>query len=75
MKVRGCKDVAVIATKTYVIGDQPGNGTYRCCQCGKYVARLLSPEEQLPPCENCGSNEHVRYKAEDREAKQSHGPK
>lgn len=64
----------MIATDTYAIGDQPGNGTYRCCQCGEYMARLLGPEEQLPPCENCGSSDAVRYKTEDREANQSHGP-
>jgi DNA-directed RNA polymerase subunit RPC12/RpoP len=74
MKCKCWKEETLIATDTYSIGDQPGNGTYRCSQCGKYVAKLLSPEEQLPPCENCGSSDHVRYKAEDREAKQSHGP-
>lgn len=65
----------MIATSPLCIGEQPGNGCYRCCKCGSYVARLLSPEEQLPPCENCGSAEDVRYQAEDNEASQSHGPR
>lgn len=64
----------MLATQTFSIGDQPGNGTYRCTQCKTYVTRLLGPEEQLPPCENCGSNEDVRYQPEDQEAVQSHGP-
>ena len=64
----------MIATKSFSIGDQPGSGCYRCTNCGKYVARLLGPEEQLPPCENCGSSGGVHYHAEDKEATQSHGP-
>ena len=64
----------MLTTETFAIGDQPGNGSYRCCKCGEYVARLLGPEEQLPPCEKCGSTEDVRYRPEDKEAKQSHGP-
>jgi DNA-directed RNA polymerase subunit RPC12/RpoP len=64
----------MLATKTFAIGDQPGNGSYRCSKCGTYVAQLLSPEEQLPPCENCGSDDDVRYQPEDKEAAQSHGP-
>lgn len=58
----------------FSIGDQPGTGNYRCCKCGTYIASLLSPEKQLPPCENCGSGEDVQYEAQDKEAKQSHGP-
>jgi hypothetical protein len=64
----------MIATARYSIGEQPGNGSYRCCKCGTYVARLLSPEEQLPPCENCGSAEDVQYRPEDKEATQSKCP-
>jgi hypothetical protein len=64
----------MLTTQTFAIGDQPGNGCYRCCKCGNYIARLLGPEEQLPPCENCGSADDVRYQVEDKEATQSHGP-
>jgi hypothetical protein len=61
-------------TKTFAIGDQPGNGSYRCRKCRIYIATLLSPEEQLPPCERCGSADDVHYQPEDKEATQSHGP-
>jgi DNA-directed RNA polymerase subunit RPC12/RpoP len=64
----------MLAIQGYAIGEQPGNGAYRCSKCGTYVAQLLSPDEQLPPCEKCGSADDVRYLPEDREATQSHGP-
>ena len=64
----------MITATNFSIGDQPGNGCYRCVKCGQYVARLLGPEEQLPPCEICGSSEGVFYRPEDKEATQSHGP-
>ncbi|MDZ4656994.1 MAG: hypothetical protein SH868_05375 [Bythopirellula sp.] len=64
----------MLTTTQFSIGEQPGNGSYRCSKCGTYVARLLGPEEQLPPCENCGSAKDVRYQVEDEEATQSHGP-
>lgn len=64
----------MLATSEFAIGEQPGNGCYRCCKCHSYVAQLLGPEEQLPPCEKCGSAEDVRYKAADGEACDSHGP-
>jgi DNA-directed RNA polymerase subunit RPC12/RpoP len=64
----------MLATTSFSVGEQPGSGEYRCCKCGTYVARLLGPEEQLPPCENCGSADDVRYQAKDNEASQSHGP-
>ena len=59
---------------TYKIGSQPGNGKYLCQRCHKYVAQLLGPEEQLPPCEECGSDDSVEYCAIDKEAYTSHGP-
>lgn len=59
---------------TLRIGDQPGNGKYRCAKCGKYVATLLHPTEQLPPCKNCNSAPDVRYRADNQEAAASHGP-
>lgn len=62
-------------TAVYHIGDQPGNGRYRCQSCGEYVAQLLGPEEQLPPCERCGSEGGVTYRADNEEANESHGPK
>jgi hypothetical protein len=64
----------MLATSQFAIGEQPGNGCYRCCKCHSYVAQLLGPEEQLPPCEKCGSAGDVRYKAADGEACDSHGP-
>lgn len=64
----------MLATDSFAIGEQPGNGNYRCCKCRTYVAQLLSPEEQLPPCERCGSAGDVRYQAEGTEAAHSHGP-
>jgi hypothetical protein len=56
------------------IGDQPGTGNYRCTKCGEFVAELLHPAEQLPPCENCGANAEVHYQVDNREAAVSHGP-
>jgi hypothetical protein len=60
--------------EAFRIGDQPGNGKYRCQKCGTYVATLLHPTEQLPPCKNCDSAPDVRYRAENQEAAISHGP-
>lgn len=60
--------------RTYAISEQPGSGQYRCQKCQKFVTVLLGPEEQLPPCGNCGSDKAVRYAAEDTEAEISHGP-
>lgn len=59
---------------SYYVGEQPGNGRYVCQKCGEYVAELLGPTEQLPPCENCGSDTDVSYCEADQEAKISHGP-
>ena len=60
--------------ETFRIGDQPGTGDYRCLKCGKYVASLLKPEDQIPPCKNCDSAPDVRYEVENREAAVSRGP-
>ena len=59
---------------TLSIGDQPGTGNYRCTKCGDFVAELLNPSAQLPPCENCGAEPDVRYEVDNREAAVSHGP-
>jgi hypothetical protein len=58
---------------SYAIGDTAGTGSYRCCKCQAYVAVLMGPEDQLPPCENCGSDDDVRYEPIDEDAEQSHG--
>jgi hypothetical protein len=61
-------------TTTHSIGDQPGTGNYRCTLCGQFVAELLQPKDQLPPCENCGCDPAVQYEVDNREAATSHGP-
>jgi hypothetical protein len=61
-------------SETFRIGEQPGTGKYRCVKCGKYVATVLHPAEQLPPCKNCDSAPDVRYEVENHEAAVSHGP-
>jgi hypothetical protein len=59
---------------TFHVGDQPGTGKYRCCKCGNYVAVLIQPADQIPPCENCDSDPDVRYEVDNQEATVSHGP-
>ena len=58
---------------TYAIGDIAGTGAYRCCRCHDYVAKLTGPEDQIPPCENCGTLPDVRYEPWNEEAVISHG--
>ncbi len=64
----------VAAQETFAVGEQPGTGHYRCCKCGEYVVELIKPTDQIPPCENCDSAPDVRYRIEDQEAAESHGP-
>jgi DNA-directed RNA polymerase subunit RPC12/RpoP len=47
--------------KDLSIGEMPGAGRYRCVQCHSYVAFLRDPEDQLPPCPNCGVRPCVKY--------------
>jgi DNA-directed RNA polymerase subunit RPC12/RpoP len=58
----------------FSVGEQPGTGNYRCTNCGQFVAELIQPKDQLPPCENCGANPAVKYEIDNREAAISHGP-
>jgi len=43
----------------YVVGAQPGRGTYACMDCRWWVH--LNHEAQLPPCGKCGQGEQTRY--------------
>ena len=47
------------------IGDMPGAGQYRCVHCHSYIAFLRDPEDQLPPCPNCGVRQYVKYEPSD----------
>lgn len=40
----------------YQTGDKPGEGRYRCKNCG-YIVRITSDTEALPACPNCGHHE------------------
>ena len=45
-------------------GDQPGEGRYRCKNCG-YIVRITSDTEKLPACPNCGHHEFGKLEDED----------
>nr|WP_274381292.1 hypothetical protein [Gordonibacter urolithinfaciens] len=45
-------------------GDQPGEGRYRCKNCG-YIVRITSDTEKLPACPNCGHHEFEKLEDED----------
>ena len=40
---------------TYKIGETPGEGTYKCTECGEELN--LSANEELPECPECGNDE------------------
>jgi DNA-directed RNA polymerase subunit RPC12/RpoP len=52
-------------TKYLSIGEMPGAGRYRCVHCHSYIAFLRDPEDQLPPCPNCGVRQYVKYEPYD----------
>lgn len=54
------------------VGDSPGTGRYRCCQCGEEIT-VTGPRDQLPPCPQCGADSKSQYEAVDEEAEVSHG--
>ena len=45
---------------TYSIGEKPGMATYRCTNC-RWEVTLGDRDARLPPCANCGRDQHVRY--------------
>ena len=47
----------------YSIGEKPGKGTY-CCTSTTCDWKVTLDENSgpLPPCGNCGSGQHIRYK-------------
>ena len=46
----------------YNIGEKPGKGTYQCTSCSQWTVTLDDDDDRLPPCGNCGSGQHVKYR-------------
>lgn len=58
---------------SHPIGERCGTGTYRCVSCNSFEVLIRDPEDQLPPCDNCGSGPNVRYLPMDENARISGG--
>ncbi len=66
-------DQATKPLGAFPIAEQPGTGVYRCTKCDDFEVTVTGPEDQLPPCANCGSAPDVLYMPMDENARVSHG--
>lgn len=52
-----------MSQKKYKIAESPGTGQFVCQKCGVFRVTVTGPRDQLPPCEKCGHDSDVTYRA------------